>query len=304
MRELKFKVADLPKTSETGTICAPTASGHPPVGISDLKEQKDKASRQRYRLYIDESGDHTYRKIEDVGHRYLALLGVWFRQGDDYLAFANDLERFKHDLFGRRLDNPVILHRSDIINRKNAFGILCNASKRKSFDDGLLELIDRARFKMLCVLLDKKGHHDRYVDPFHPYHYCLTAILERYAGWLIYKNTIGDVMAESRGGEEDLQLKQAYRRTYESGTLHFDRKKFQLALTSKDIKVQLKKADIAGLQLADVLAYPVKQAILVQKGLIPDPGNVFGKKVYEVAQKKFNFREGTGQIEGYGFKCL
>lgn len=77
-----------------------------------------------------------------------------------------------------------------------------------------------------------------------------------------------------------------------------------LALTSKDIKVQLKKADIAGLQLADVLAYPVKQAILVQKGLIPDPGDVFGKKVYEVARKKFNCQEWTGQVEGYGFKCL
>ena len=122
---------------------------------------------------------------------------------------------------------------------------------------------------MLCVLVDKKQHQERYVDPFHPYHYCLAARLERYAGWLIYKNTVGDVMAESRGGEEDLQLKQAYRRTYESGTLHFDHKKFQLALSSKEIKVQLKKADIAGLQLADVLAYPVKQAILVQKGLIP-----------------------------------
>ncbi len=32
---------------------------------------------------------------------------------------------------------------------------------------------------------------------------------------------------------------------------------------------------------ADVLAYPVKQALLAQKGLIPDPGDVFGKKVYE-----------------------
>ena len=44
----------------------------------------------RYRLYIDESGDHTYNKLDTVGHRYLALLGVWFRQSDDYLAFARD----------------------------------------------------------------------------------------------------------------------------------------------------------------------------------------------------------------------
>ena len=107
-----------------------------------------------------------------------------------------------------------------------------------------------------------------------------------------------------RGGEEDLQLKQAYKRAYESGTLHFSHEKFQIALTSKDIKIRPKSANIAGLQLADVLAYPVRQAILADKGLIPDPGDVFGKRVYEAARPKYNCREGTGQVEGYGFKCL
>lgn len=244
------------------------------------------------------------KKLDDVGHRYLALLGVWFRQREDYLSFVHDLQRFKDTLFGERPDNPVILHRTDIINRRGAFGILCDEDKRKSFDDGLLELISGARFKMICVLLDKQAHQQQYSDPFHPYHFCLAAMLERYAGWLIYKNVKGDVMAESRGGEEDLQLKQAYRRTYESGTLHFGHEKFQSALSSKDIKVQPKKANIAGLQLADVLAYPVRQAVLVEKRLIPDPGDVFGKKVYEAVRPKFNCQEWTGQVEGYGYKCL
>src|SRR5438552_2567490 len=94
----------------------------------------------RYRLYIDESGEHTYSKLDDVAHRYLALLGVWFRQTDDYIAFATDLERFKESFFGKRPDNPAVLHRADIINRKGPFGILCDAEKRASFDAGLLEI--------------------------------------------------------------------------------------------------------------------------------------------------------------------
>ena len=210
----------------------------------------------RYRLYIDESGDHSYNKLDIVGHRYLALLGVWFRQSDDYLPFARELDRFRDKLFGERPDNPVILHRSDIINRRGPFGILREGDKQKAFDSGLLKIIEEARFKITCVLLDKKSHHEQYTDPFHPYHYCLAAMLERYAGWLVYKNVVGDVMAESRGGEEDLQLKQAYRRAYESGTQHFSHEKFQLGLTSKDLKIRPKSANIAGLQLADVLAYP------------------------------------------------
>jgi len=258
----------------------------------------------RYRLYIDESGDHTFNNLDQAGHKYLALLGVWFRQEDDYIAFAGDLERFKERTFGRRPDNPVVLHRTDIIHRKGAFGILCDQDKRNAFNAGLLEIIGRSRFKMVCVLMDKQGHQDQYIYPFHPYHYCLAAIMERYCGWLNYKNVVGDVMAESRGKEEDIQLKQAYRRSYESGSRYFSHERFQQALTSKEIKIQPKRANIAGLQLADVLAYPVKQAILSKGGKIPDPGDVFGKKVCDSVVSKFNRNEGTGQVEGYGIKWL
>ena len=193
------------------------------------------------------------------------MLGVWFQQGDDYNVFASDLERFKLSLFGQHPDNPVVLHRSDIINRKSAFGILCDEEKMNRFDAGLLEVVSCTRFKIICVVLDKQEHKGRYVDPFHPYHYCLAAMLERFSDWLNYKNAMGDVMAESRGKEEDLQLKQAYRRVYESGTTYFSHEQHQRALTSKDIKIQPKKANIAGLQLADVLAYPIKQTLLVEK---------------------------------------
>lgn len=260
--------------------------------------------RPRYRLYIDESGDHTYSKIDTVAHRYLALLGVWFQLGDDYNAFVNDLEQLKEGLFGKRPDNPVVLHRSEIVNRKGAFGILCDEDKQRRFDAGLLEIISRARFKMICIVLDKLEHKNRYAYPFHPYHYCLAAMLERYSGWLNYKNNRGDVMAESRGREEDLQLKQAYRRVYESGTQYYSHEQHQRALTSKEIKIKSKQANIAGLQLADILAYPVKQALLLDRKLITDPGDVFGKKVYGAVEAKFNRNEWRGHVEGYGFKWL
>ena len=263
-------------------------------------EQLVRRPSLRYRLYIDESGDHTYELMDDPSHRYLALLGVWFRQGEEYTAFADDLERFKRDIFGPRPDKPVILHRSAIINRKGPFGLLCQPEVQKRFDEGLLEIVRRTRFKMICVTIDNQTHLGRYSSPFHPYHYCLAAMLDRHSGWLNYKNVVGDVMAESRGREEDLQLKQAYLRVYESGTLMFGHEHHQRALTSKDIKIQPKVANIAGLQLADVLAHPVKQTCLIERGYIPDSGDVFGKRIYEVAERKFNRNEFRGFVEGYG----
>src|SRR5260370_18044347 len=100
-------------------------------------------------------------------------------------------------------------------------------------------------------------------------------MLDRYVSWLNSSNAQGDVLAESRGGEEDLQLKEAYKRVYESGTLLRNREQYQRALTSKDIKLERKRANIAGLQTADVLAYPVKQAFLLVEGLIDYNGSVF-----------------------------
>lgn len=258
------------------------------------------SKKPRHRLYIDESGDHTYNLLEEVSHRYLALLGVWFRQDDDYVEFADDLERFKRGIFGPRPDRPVVLHRSDIINRRGCFGVLCNSQIRERFDAALLDVIAGARFRMVCVIIDKHRHLVKYKSPFHPYHYCLAAMLDRYSGWLNYKNSIGDVMAESRAREEDLQLKQAYQRVYESGTLQFNHEHHQRALTSKDLKLCTKTANIAGIQLADILAHPVKQTMLLETGKIEESRRTFGRQVYEAAKAKFNLNTRTGQVDGYG----
>lgn len=80
----------------------------------------------------------------------------------------------------------------------------------------------------------------------------------------------------------------------------FRHDRHQRALTSKDIKIQPKRANIAGLQLADMLAYPVKQACLIEESLITDPGDVFGKRVMEIVNSKFNINYRTGEVRGYG----
>lgn len=210
------------------------------------------------------------------------------------------MEQFKRDIFGPRPDKPVVLHRSAIINRKGPFGLLCDDAVRRRFDDGLIELVETAQFRLACVVIDKKEHLRRYHSPFHPYHYCLAAMLDRYCGWLSYKSVVGDVMAETRGTEENIQLCEAYVRTYESGTLMFPRGLHERVLTSREIKIRDKVANIPGLQLADLLAYPLKQAMLVEKSCIPDPGEVFGRRLVEASDAKLNRNERTGKVWGYG----
>lgn len=78
----------------------------------------DEQSRLEYCLYIDESGDHVFKRLEDPSHRFLGLLGVWFRQ-DEYSAFADSWKKFKRGIFG---SEDVVLHREDIVNRARRKG--------------------------------------------------------------------------------------------------------------------------------------------------------------------------------------
>jgi hypothetical protein len=64
---------------------------------------------------------------------------------------------------------------------------------------------------------------------------------------LNFHNVQGDVLAESRGGREDMQLKEAYRNVYESGTSFRKLDFFQKTLKSKEIKIKPKTANIAGM---------------------------------------------------------
>jgi len=256
---------------------------------------------KRYRLYIDESGDHTYSNSDDSEKRYLGLTGCIFELGYYHNEFQPSFEEFKRKHFAYDPDDTVILHRKELINKQGHFSQLIDKDKEINFNESLLSIIRDSKYTVVTVVIDKNAHKKRYGEiAFHPYHYCLVALLERFCGFLHIYNMVGDVLAESRGGQEDMQLKEAYRRAYESGTNLRDASYFQQVLTSMEIKLKPKLANVSGLQLADLLAYPCKQDILLINRRIEKYYGKFGKKIMEIVQKKYNFRSMTGQVEGYG----
>lgn len=256
---------------------------------------------KRYRLYIDESGDHTYQDIEDPARRYLGLIGCFVDVEVYRTRFYPGLEALKQAHFPHSPDEPIILHRKDVIDHRGPFWRLRDRDNERRFNDDILHFLAHQEYFLISVVIDKKEHIDRYeAAAYHPYHFCLAALLERYCGFLNRFNARGDVMAESRGGTEDKQLKAAYRRLYEGGTYFHDAAFFRRVLTSERLKLKPKSANIAGLQVADLLAYPCKQEILVDEGRIEDPGEVFGKEIYRCIRPKYNRRFFDGRLRGYG----
>jgi len=253
----------------------------------------------RYRLYVDESGDHVFRKLELPAHRFLCLLGCWFR-ADDYLEFHDGLNRLKQTHLPHSPDEPVILHRADMVNRRGAFWRLRDERAREMFDADLLDLIARSRFRSVAVVIDKKALQERYEAPAHPYHLALGFLLQRYCGYLNHVNRQGDVMAESRGAVEDRLLKDSYSWVHTHGIWRTRAASFQHALTTKEIKLRQKSANIAGLQLADMLGHPIRHAILCEKRLVDSAPAPFAARLLEVVDEKFNRHLYDGRVWGYG----
>ena len=113
----------------------------------------------RYRLYIDESGDHTTTDPSDVGKRYLGLVAVAIPQGSSYAEFAKSLAELKGKHLRAHPDEETpILHREDIISRRKWFSVLRDEGCRAAFDADLVEWIVAAEYKVFGVVIDKHTH--------------------------------------------------------------------------------------------------------------------------------------------------
>lgn len=255
---------------------------------------------ERYRLYVDESGDHVFREVAEPAHRFLCLLGCWFKN-PAYVAFCQTLEGLKDRHFPHHPDTPVVLHREDVVNARRAFKLLREPDRRAAFDADLLQVVRQAEFRMTAVVIDKEELRKRFGNAAaHPYHLALGFMLQSYAGFLNYVNRVGDVMAEARGGAEDRRLKESYAYIYAHGLWGVTKPQtLQAALTSKELKLKSKSANIAGLQLADMLAHPVKQWVLRQKRLIYGDLAPFATALMTVVADKFN--QSATKVEGYGY---
>lgn len=165
----------------------------------------------------------------------------------------------------------------------------------------LLDLISGLPYVTFKVVLDKKRHLETYGKAgFDPYHHCLAMLLELYCGYLEALNRRGDVLCESRGGKEDMRLKEEYRRLVEEGNGERPADFFASALTSKELKMKKKEANVAGLQLADLLAHPAKQDVLAEYERLAIPDGGFRERIRQAMRPHYHRGAEGRQVRGCG----
>jgi hypothetical protein len=255
----------------------------------------------KYRIYIDEVGNPDLENSDNPNHRFLSLTGIIIESEHVANIIHPEMEELKHRFFRTHPDEPLILHRKEIVNAKPPFESLEDEKKREQFNRELLRLLLRWEYVVITVCLDKRHHKETYTSwRFDPYHYCLAMLLERYALFLKRNGSIGDAMAESRGGKEDRRLKDSYERLWQVGTEYIAGALFQEVISSRQLKVKPKLNNIAGLQLADLIAHPSRNEILRENDLMLDTKDNFGRRICAILGNKYD------QIEGkiYGKKFI
>ncbi len=97
---------------------------------------------KNYRMYVDESGDHTYTGKE----RYLCLTGIVFESQYYKDTFHPTFQNFKQKHFPHNPDEPVVLHRRDILDKSGAFWRLRDKQKEKDFNKDFIDILINQKY--------------------------------------------------------------------------------------------------------------------------------------------------------------
>lgn len=239
-------------------------------------------------MYLDESGDHNLDKIQDT-YPVFVLTGVVVKDGIALREIETQFNQLKQQFFGTE---EIIFHTSDMTRNRNGFEKMKDAQFKNHFCDALNTVMMTSKYQVIAAVIDKKKHKERYGDnAFDPYHLCLSALIERFCFEIGNKAAGGMIIAEKRSKLLDKQLQLVWGQMCTSGTRHLAGS--NIAKRIGGFHLAGKKENIAGLQLADLIASPIGRYVMGKPV----------RKDFRIIEKKFRCN-GMGDYKGYGLVTI
>lgn len=102
-------------------------------------------------MYVDECGNPDLKSSDNPIHRFLSLTGVIIDLDYVNSTLYRQIESLKSKYFGSHPDDPIILHRKEIVNAKHPFEVLRDKKIRKQFDTELLYFLKTWEYTVVSV---------------------------------------------------------------------------------------------------------------------------------------------------------
>lgn len=245
--------------------------------------------KNKYYLFIDECGDHNLDNYDPNFHVF-TLCGILVSQ-KNLNSLTHAFNELKNEIFGT---DSIVIHSSDMRKWRKDFDVLQDENLRVRFFDGIERILKqhdvyvivsctilKAQLNKFCV----RGEEDDV------YGLSLSYLIERgifCVDNLENGNGAISIVVERRGKKEDKKLLNYYNGLRNRGTKWVKPERLRDRISS--FSFSFKKDNVLGLQIADLVAYPVTTHILyperlnrsyeaIKHNVFSDGGILLGQKV-------------------------
>ncbi len=208
---------------------------------------------------MDESGDHGLATVIPEFPVFL-LCGVLIEHVE-YERLRQSMNELKTSIWGRK---EVIFHSRDIRKCEKEFTKLFDLDVKRAFYLGINDITASSDYAIIAAAIRKDNYIKRYGKLSNDvYELSLSFIVERAVFFLDGQGNDAkqlNIIIEKRGKAEDKKLDEHFQRLLARGTGYVSPERLQSY--GMNIRFVGKRENINGLQLADLVAYPIARHVI------------------------------------------
>lgn len=241
----------------------------------------------KYYLFLDECGDQNLTSF-DPSFPIFTLCGIIVSQ-EQLDIITEKINALKKEFWG---DKKVILHSRDIRKCQNGFEIFFDLDVKRRFYEQINEILQEKMYVIVCCSILKEPYIRQYGRLNDVYGQSLSYIMERTVFYLdnFANNSIHlTTIVECRGKKEDKALLDYYNKVSDRGTYWVTSARIRNYF--KEFEMRRKSDNLIGLQIADLVAYPITRHVLdgdainlafdvIKDNIYQKDGKLYGMKIF------------------------
>lgn len=241
----------------------------------------------KYYLFLDECGDQNLSSF-DPSFPIFTLCGVIMSQ-EQLEVVTDKVKALKREFWGER---KIILHSRDIRKCQNGFEIFFDLGVKQRFYEQINEILKENVYVIVCCSILKEPYIRQYGRLNDVYGQSLSYIMERTVFYLDSLSANGihlTTIVECRGKKEDKALLDYYNKVSDRGTYWVTSARIRNYF--KEFEMRRKSENLIGLQIADLVAYPITRHVLdedavnlaydvIKDNIYQKDGKLYGMKVF------------------------